>query len=66
MEVDENSESLDKNRSDVFHSVKQKLLYITKRARPDLKTLLSFLTMRVSKSTVEDWNKSKRGIQFIL
>ena len=66
MAVDEDSERLDEHRSDVFHSVTQKLLYITKRARPDLETLLSFLTMRVSKSTVEDWKKLKRGLQFIL
>ena len=66
MVVDENSERLDEHRSDVFHSVTQKLLYITKRARPDLETLLSFLTMRVSKSTVEDWKKLKRGLQFVL
>ena len=66
MVVDENSERLDEHRSDVFHSVTQKLLYIMKRARPDLETLLSFLTMRVSKSTVEDWKKLKRGLQFVL
>ena len=36
MVVDENSERLDEHRSNVFHSVTQKLLYITKRAKPDL------------------------------
>ena len=59
MTVDEDSERLDEHRSNVFHSVTQKLLYITKRARPDLETLLSFLTKRVTKSTVEDWKKLK-------
>ena len=36
------------------------------RARPDLETLLSFLTTRVTKSTVEDWKKLKQGLQFVL
>ena len=66
MTVDKESERLDKHRSNVFHSVTQKLLYITKRARPDLETLLSFLTTRVTKSTVEDWKKLKQGLQFVL
>ena len=64
-EVDENAEQLDEKKSDIFHSVTQKLLYITKRARPDLETLISFLTTRVSKSDVDDWKKLKRGLTFI-
>ena len=63
--VDEDSKPLSEEKSDIFHSVTQKLLYITKRARPDLETLISFLTMRVSKSTEQDWAKLKRGLSFI-
>ena len=66
MTVNEDSERLDKHRSNVFHSVTQKLLFIKKREIPDLEILLSFLTMRVRKSTVEEWKKLKRGLQFIL
>ena len=66
MTVDKDSERLDEHRRNVFHSVTQKLLYIKKRERPDLETLLSFLTTRVTKSTVEDWKKLKRGLQFFL
>ena len=43
----------------------QKLLYVSKRARPDLETLISFLTTRVTKSDEDDWKKLKRGLIFI-
>ena len=56
---------MDNKRSDIFHSVSAKLLYITKRGRPDLETLISFLTTRVSKSTEDDWRKLRRGLLFI-
>ena len=52
--ISANSPELDPNKSDTFHSVVQKLLYITKRARPDIETAISFLCTRVSKSTLED------------
>ena len=45
------------NKKETFHSVTQKFLYITKRARPDLETTVAFLTKRVSKSDVYDWKK---------
>ena len=48
-----------------FHSVIAKLLYLVKRARPDLETLVSYLTMRVTKSDVDDWKKLKRGLTFV-
>ena len=64
--VDKNAEQLDEKKSEIFHSVTAKLLYLVKRARPDLETLISFLTMRVSKSDVEDWKKFKRGLTYIM
>ena len=42
-----------------------KLLYLVKIARPDLETLVSFLTMRVTKSDVYDWKKLKQGLTFV-
>ena len=63
--VEKNSPPLSDHKSDIFHSVTQKLLYITKRGRPDLETLVSFLTMRVSKSTEQDWSKLRRGFSFV-
>ena len=58
--MNENAEKLSKEKSDLFHSIVAKLLYITKRSRPDIETAVAFLTTRVSKSDVDDWKKLKR------
>ena len=42
-----------------------KLLYIMKRARPDLETAVSYLCKRVSKRKLDDWKKLRRLIVFI-
>ena len=44
----------------------QNLLYIAKRARPDLETAVAFLTTRVSKSDVYDWKQLERVLIWIL
>ena len=64
-QVNNNAESLDKKKKENFHSVTAKLLYLVKRARPYLETLVSFLTMRVTKSDVDDWKKLKRDLTFV-
>ena len=64
-QVNEDAEPLDKNKKEIFHSVTAKILYLVKRARPDLETLVSFLTMRVTKSDVDGWKKLKRGLKFV-
>ena len=61
-QVNKDAEPLEKNKKENFHSVTDKLLYLVKQARPDLETLVSFLTMRVTKSDVDDWGKLKRGL----
>ena len=58
--VREEVDQLGKEKSNIFHSTTQKLLYIMKRARPDLETAVSFLMRRVSKSDLDDWGKLKR------
>ena len=63
--VDENATGLDKTRTEIFHSVTAKLLYIMKRVRPDIETAVSFLMRRVSKSNIEDWKKLKRCLGFV-
>ena len=42
-----------------------KLLYLVKRARPYLETMVSFLTIRVTKSDVDNWKKLKPGLTFV-
>ena len=42
-----------------------KLLYLVKQARPDLEIIVSFITIRVTKSDVDDWKKLKRDLTFV-
>ena len=58
-------EELDEARSDIFHSVIEKLLFIMKRGRPDVETAASCLTARVSKINEKDWEKLKRCLGFL-
>ena len=55
----------DRKYSEIFHSTMASLLYIMKRARPDIETGVSFLMRRVSKSTKDDWMKLKRILSFL-
>jgi hypothetical protein len=48
-----------------FHSMVQRLLYIAKRARPDILTAVSFLTTRVSNPTEEDNKKLIRVLSYL-
>ena len=41
----------------IFHTFVAKLLFLTRRARPDISTVVVFLTTRVTKSTIKDWKK---------
>ena len=59
------AEELDSHKSEIFHSVVAKLLFIMKRSNPDIETAVSFLMTRVSKSDVEDWKKLKRVLTFL-
>lgn len=64
-EVDKQSEPLSIRPKEVFHSIVQKLLYVSHRGRPDIQLTISFLCTRVSRSTVQDWVKLKRLLQYL-
>ena len=63
--MNDESEPLDEDRKEIFHSVVAKLLYITKRARPDIEPSVAFLCTRVSRSSESDWLKLKRVLGFL-
>jgi Reverse transcriptase (RNA-dependent DNA polymerase) len=63
--VDNNSEILNVNDKDMFHSIVAKLLYVTKRARGDILTTVAYLTTRVLTPTISDWNKLGRLLQYL-
>jgi hypothetical protein len=63
--VNDESKELEKEKKEKFHSVVAKLLYMAKRARPDILTAVAFLTTRVQLATEQDWNKLERIIQYL-
>ena len=63
--VRENAKQLGEKESKIFHTTTAKLLYIKKRARPDIETAISFLIRRVSKSDEDDWAKLIRTSGFV-
>jgi hypothetical protein len=48
-----------------FHSITAKLLYLSKRSRPDILTPVAFLTKRVTKPQADDMKKLERTVQYI-
>ena len=64
-QVNEECELLSRSKSELFHSVTAKLLYLEKRARPDIETAVTFLTTRVSSPTSDDWKKLRRVIIYL-
>jgi hypothetical protein len=61
-QVDEGATVLAEEERKQFHSVVAKLLYLSKRARPDILTAVSFLCTRVTKATIED----KKKLEYLL
>ena len=55
--VNEKSQKLDEEKSEIFHSIVANILYIMRRARPDFETEISLLFRWVSKSNVDSWKK---------
>jgi hypothetical protein len=56
-EVNVDAVLLPEEEREIFHSVVAKLLYLSKRTRPDILTTVSFLCTRVTKATAEDQKK---------
>jgi hypothetical protein len=65
-EVDVDSPRLSKSDSEDFHSNTAKLLFLSKRTRPDICVPVSFLTSRVQESTEQDMGKLKRVLRYLL
>ena len=63
--VDESSPPLGEGERKVFHSQTAKVLYLAKRARPDILTVVSFLCTRVQSATKEDSSKLDRVLGYL-
>jgi hypothetical protein len=56
---------LEESAAELFHSTTAKLLFLCKRARPDIQTPIAFLCTRVSKPDVDDQKKLRRVICYL-
>ena len=61
----EGTEHLPKDKADVFHHMVAKLLFLSQRARPDIKTAVSFLCTRVKSPDMDDWKKLARVMRYL-
>jgi hypothetical protein len=48
-----------------FHTITAKLLYLSKRTRPDILLVVNFLTTRVLNPNIDDWNKLTRVLKYL-
>ena len=63
--VDECLKKLAESKRKDFHSRTAKLLYLAKRARPDILTVTIFLCTRIQEATVEDQKKLMRVLGYL-
>ena len=56
---------LDDKRAELFHHIAIQLLFVCKRARPDLQTAISFLCTRVKNPNEDDYKKLARVIKYV-
>ena len=63
--IDPDSAELNKEAKEHFHSLTAKLLYLSKRTRPDILVAVSFLTSRVQVATEQDGAKLTRVLRYL-
>ena len=63
--VNENPVSIDDDHATIFHRLVMQVQYMSQRARPDLRTAVSFLSRRVAKPDVDDYRKLTRLMRYI-
>jgi len=64
-EVNADAEQLDEATSQMFHTNTAKLLFLSRRARPDIQTAVAFLTTRVKAPDVDDYKKLARCMKYL-
>ena len=61
----EHPDFLDTERGAIFHRMVMQLLYLSQRARPDLRPAVSFLCKRTTKADRDDWHKLTRVMRYL-
>jgi hypothetical protein len=63
--VNKECAKLKEDKAEAFHSIVCKILFATKRARPDTGTAISFLTQRTRQPDEDDWKKLTHLIKYL-
>ena len=63
--INENGTKLSTKDADAFHRNVARLLFLSKRARPDIQTAVAFLCTRVQSPDVDDNNKLGRVMRYL-
>jgi Reverse transcriptase (RNA-dependent DNA polymerase) len=63
--VDDKATPLNADMAQFFHHNTAKLLFLSKRARPDIQTAVAFLTTRVTKPDEDDYKKLSRVMKYL-
>jgi Reverse transcriptase (RNA-dependent DNA polymerase) len=63
--INPNATKLDKEKAEIFHHLVAKLLYLSKRTRPDIQFPVTFLTTRVREPDIDDWKKLGRCLCYL-
>jgi len=48
-----------------FHKIVAKVLYVSKRARPDMSLSVAFMTMKVRAPNTDNWEKLSHLMEYI-
>jgi hypothetical protein len=64
-DVDDDCENLDAETAEFFHHNTAKLLFLCKRARPDIQTAVAFLCTRVKQPDTDDYKKLARVMKYL-
>jgi hypothetical protein len=64
-QVNLDAKKLDKETAQFFHHNVAKLLFLCKRARPDVQTAVAFLTTRVKEPNIDGYKKLGRIMQYL-
>ena len=63
--IDKEAKLLSNEQTEIFYSVVITLLYISKRARPDIEPTIAYLCTRVPEPKYGDWGKLQRVLSFL-
>jgi hypothetical protein len=63
--VQSDAPKVSKEVGDLYHSLTARLLFLSKRAQPEIQTAVAFLCTRTQSTDTDDYNKLARVVQYL-